>query len=191
MIDPKRQTNRLTLRPWQLNDAQRLFEIVQQAAGSTHYMPLPTLRNAIEARNYIISHLSNRTQFAVANRDTDELVGGGIVALRPDSEEIPTENSDAFLDFWIAPDQQHQGLGDEVVEAVLEASFVDLRVRSLWCRAIAANYAAHNILMEHGFLPAEQYSRSFDSNEQTATDILYLTAANWAERWGIVLTPKE
>lgn len=190
MIDAKRQTPRLTLRPWQLTDAQRLFEILQHVS-SKDYMPLPSFRNAVEARDYIISTLSNRTQFAVASRETSLLVGGGMVAAKPTSEEMPAEGSDAFLDFWIAPDQQHQNLGDEVVEAVLEASFLTLRVRSLWCRAIAANYAAHNILMEHGFLPAEQYSRTFDADNETATDILYLTADDWAARRGIVLNTKE
>lgn len=190
MIDTKRQTHRLTLRPWQLTDAPRLYEILQHVE-SKDYMPLPSFRNAVEARDYIISSLSNRTQFAVANRDTNELVGGGMVAVKPNSDEMPAEGADAFLDFWIAPDQQHQNLGDEVVEAVLEASFTTLRVRSLWCRAIAANYAAHNILMAHGFLPAVDYSRTFASDAESAVDILYITADDWAALWGIIQNNKE
>ncbi|MDO4190277.1 MAG: GNAT family N-acetyltransferase [Bacteroidales bacterium] len=181
------ETHRLILRPWRLSDAPKLYEALQNTTDND-YMPLPHFKDDKEARDYIINTLSNKTQFAVADKESDIIVGGGTVALTPDSEELPKCGDDGFLDFWIATDKRHQNLADELVEVVLSEAFITLKVRSLWCRAIAANYAAHNLLMEHGFLPSEQYSRTFTNiDDEKATDILYLTANNWASHWGITL----
>ncbi|MCQ2350319.1 MAG: GNAT family N-acetyltransferase [Paludibacteraceae bacterium] len=176
------ETERLVIRPWQVVDAEKLTELVK-CTKPQDFLPIQRFANAVEARDYIINRLSTATHFAVADKATRELIGGVELAMRRTAAEGPAEGPDAYFDFWISPSKQHQGYGDEMIDAVVAYAFTTLNARSVWCRMTAANYVAHNVLLQHGFLPEDQYSRAFSHpDDKNAPDFLYLTAEDWKKR---------
>lgn len=112
-------TPRLTLRPWQLSDAQAVAAIMATGRLHTYATNLPSPYTAEDARRFVTEIAPAAAQhgagleLAVVERGSGTL--SGAIALR-----LPQPAREASMGYWIAPPAWRQGFATEAVRALAQ-----------------------------------------------------------------------
>ena len=147
MIQPTVQTERLTLRPYNLEDAARVAELAgdYDVVKSTQNIPHPyTLEMAIE---WIGTHEQGLTDGSHIAFAIDSIAHKGLVGT---VSLIRVENGQASLGYWIGKPYWGQGICSEAVSGILRFAFNDLDLTRVYADHYASNPASGKVMCKNG-----------------------------------------
>src|ERR1700682_2403055 len=141
---PTLTTDRLTLRPFQLDDAWDVERLagMREIADTTLNIPHPYPVGAATA--WMESHPpawadGTNAPFAIVETKTGKLVGA--ISLM-----IKREHRRAELGYWIAPDRWNNGYATEASQRLLDFGFESLRMHRIEARHFVRNAASGKAL---------------------------------------------
>lgn len=178
LATPILETDRLRLRPFDISDADRLFECCQNPnlGNNAGWMPHRTPEESLQILHEVF--IGKECIWAIAEKDTDKLIG--TVGLIPD----PTRNNRQarMVGYWIAEEYWGNGYMTEAVNRILPFAF---HIRSF--QIISANCYTHNlrskkVLERCGFEFEGMLHQAYESNDGNVYDLLcyYLTPKQYA-----------
>jgi ribosomal-protein-alanine N-acetyltransferase len=147
---PTLTTDRLTLRPFQLDDAwdvERLAgmrEIADTTLNIPHPYPVGAATAWIESHPPAWADGSNAT-FAIVETKTHKLVGA--ISLM-----IKREHRRAELGYWIASDRWNNGYATEASQRLLDFGFEFLGMHRIEARHFVRNPASGEVMQKLGML---------------------------------------
>ena len=166
---PTLHTERLTLRPFTLDDVAQLRPLVSEKEIAATTMTIPHPYPDGEAERWIGTHQPKFAEgkaavFAVTLRDSDVLVGA--IGL-----SIKREHSHAEMGYWIGKPYWNQGYASESTRALLQYAFDTLGLNRIFAHHMTKNPQSGRVMqkigMTHeGTLP--QHVRKGDGFEDLA-----------------------
>lgn len=137
---------RLTLRPWQLTDAARVHEIMQDSAMDEFLaLPRPYERQVAER---FVAELGREGRAAGTGIDsaavetaTGRVVGSATLRLTGDQD----------VGYWVAPDAQGHGYAAEAVRVLTDWAFAYGRLHRVQLRCDVRNVASAHTALAAGF----------------------------------------
>ena len=135
------QTKRLTLRPLDAGDAQRIAELagVWEVASMTGRIPYPY--TAEDAQHWLTGLAEGEVVFGIEH--AGELIGV--------AGYTPNGNGTAEIGYWIGQPYWHQGFATEAARRILDYGFVEGRVRRFYCAHFTENPASQRVIAKLGF----------------------------------------
>jgi [ribosomal protein S5]-alanine N-acetyltransferase len=165
-LQPTHNTRRLTLRPFTLDDAQRVYRLVQdrKIADTTLAIPYPYEKGMAET--WIGKHQEGFDQgksvhFAITLTESGELVGAIGMAIEP-------EHSCSEIGYWIGVPYWGQGYCTEAVAAVLEYGFQVKKLNRIYAVHFKRNPASGRVMQKNGMSYEgclRQHVRKWDAYE--------------------------
>lgn len=141
------ETDRLYLRPFTVDDADRVQSIVadKRIADVTANIPYPYPEGA--ALSWITASLDNFQQgknivYAVVSKDIDQIIGTMNLKLKSDNE--------AELGYWFGADYWGKGYCTEAGKALVPYGFAELGLRRIMARHLTINPNSGNVLSKLG-----------------------------------------
>lgn len=146
----KLETARLILRPWQDQDAPALYKYAKDPRiGPAAGWPVHTsVENSLEV---IHGALSGPETYAVVLRETGEPVGSAGIMTRGRGN-LPLEEGEAEIGYWIGVPCWGRGLIPEAVEELLRRCFEELGCRTVWCCYFDGNEKSRRVQEKCGFV---------------------------------------
>ena len=145
---PSLETDRLLLRPFEMEDAPRTRELVnnREVVAFTNKIPHPYEEGMAE--EWIATHQENygkghQVVFAIVPKEIRELIGS--ISLTFDDV-----HSVAEIGYWIGVPYWGKGYATEAAVAVLRYGFEERDLNKIFARTIARNAASGRILEKIG-----------------------------------------
>lgn len=141
------ETNRLSLRPWQESDAERLYELAKEPSiGLAAGWPPHT---DVEMSRKVIKDLFQPSEaYAIVLKESGEIIGcigaGG-------DERCPIEKDEGLLGYWVGMDYQVLGYTTEAARKLIDTVFGNPDVRGMWCGNFPENHASARVQEKLGF----------------------------------------
>ena len=143
------ETQRLILRPWQVSDAEFLYEYAKDPAVGppAGWPPHTSVENSCEI---IRKALSAPETYAVCLKDGKPI---GSVGLKLKGYTDMTDREDECeLGYWIGKPFWGQGLIPEAARELLRYAFEELNMRAVWCGYYDGNEKSHRVQEKLGFV---------------------------------------
>lgn len=142
------ETERLILRPWQVQDAPELYRLacdpmVGPAAG------WPAHTSVDNSREIIQTVLSKPETYAVVLKKTG--LPAGSIGIFPTDAQFGA-NGEPELGYWIGREFWGQGLIPEAMRALLARCFDALNAQRVWCSHFDGNDKSRRVQEKCGFL---------------------------------------
>ena len=138
-------TERLVLRPWEENDADRLYELARDPAvgPAAGWLPHTDVENS---REIIREILSAAGTYAIVLKETGRVIGScGIFGTRAAGAEGEPE-----IGYWIGRDYWGNEYAPEAVRALLVLCFAGGNER-VWCGYFDGNEKSRRCMEKCGF----------------------------------------
>ncbi len=159
-LQPKLQTKRLVLRPFNLEDSEQVKVLAgdKLIADVTSNIPHPYTEDM--AKEWIISHSpkwqnKELASFAIIIKESNLLIGA--ISLM---NLLETEGE---LGYWIGVEYWNKGYCSEACKKIIDYGFNSLKLERMHARHLSRNPASGKVLLNSGLL-------HFDSNESTASN---------------------
>jgi RimJ/RimL family protein N-acetyltransferase len=148
-VHPRSETERLRLRPFVADDAERLSELASAREIADTMISLPHPLSVASARSSIAAHAADfqagrAVHFAIEHRGAPGLIGA--VELR----DIDREHSQAELSFWITVAQWGCGYAAEAAGAAVHYGFDELELNRIYAHHMVRNPASGEVLRKIG-----------------------------------------
>ena len=172
------ETERLLLRNWQEEDAERLFQLasdplVGPACGWTPHV------NVDESRSLIVGGpLGKPESYAIHLKSTGDIIGS--ISLKDATENFDiADKGDLEVGYWLGSAYWGRGYASEALGAMVLRAFTDLGRSVLWCGFFEGNERSKHCMEKQGFT----YVKSFPGFERpllgdTATAYFYRLEAD-------------
>lgn len=167
---PTIRTARLTLRPFHLNDAERVQQLAgdKRIADVTASIPHPYPDGA--AQTWISTHSEawkNRERVAYAITLTDTKLLVGCISL------MNITNNAGELGYWIGVEYWGNGYCTEACKALIEHGFIDFGLQKISAKHIIRNPASGRILIKCGLVAVGAGSERMGYRKQIEDYIFY------------------
>lgn len=143
------ETERLLLRPWDITDAEDLYEYAQNpnigpmAGWEPH-------TSAEQSRDIINKVLSAPNTFAVCLKDDNRTIGCVTLMIGKNSN-IGLPESEGEIGFWLGEPFWGQGIIPEAVKRLLKYGFNELHLQKIWCGYFEGNIKSKRVQEKCGF----------------------------------------
>lgn len=176
------QTQRLTLRPWNVNDAQSLYEYAKDPdVGPIAGWPP---HESLEKSKLVIENvLCGKECYAVCLKQDNKAIGS--IELKLNGRTNTTNRDDECeLGFWLGKPFWGNGYMTEAVNALLKRGFEALNMSTIWCGYYDGNTKSKRVQEKCGFV----YYRTIKdvkvpllNNELRVEHLNVLTKQRWQE----------
>lgn len=143
-------TERLILRPFDLSDAQRVYELCNNynVYKSTLTLPYPYPLDC--ALSWIPTHEDNfnnnkHYEFAITDKGTSKLYG----AIGLTNKQT---HRNGELGYWIDEENWGKGYATEAVKAVIEFAFSEKHYHKVYARHFASNLGSGRVMQKSGMV---------------------------------------
>lgn len=151
-------TQRLTLRPWQISDAEALFKYASHPDVGPR-AGWPPHKSIEESREIIRSIFSNNATWAITLKSTGEAIGC-IGYYTQDTSNIAIGPNDAEIGYWIGQPHWNQGYCTEALSALVAYCLASKHFDSLWCDHFVDNPASGRVMEKCGFTDTGRINHS-------------------------------
>lgn len=173
------ETQRLELRPWQIEDAEALYKYAKNPAiGPAAGWPPHT---SVENSRMIIKNVfSEPHTYAIVLKETSEPIGSIGIKLGNQSDLVHSDK-EAEIGYWIAQPYWGQGLAKEALQEIVRHSFEELALERLWCGYHEGNDKSKRVQEKVGFV----YQHTLENQAVPLLDevrhlgVTCLLQANW------------
>lgn len=143
------ETKRLILRPWDVSDAEDLYEYAKdpRVGPAAGWMPH---RDVDESREVIRNILSANETYAVCLKDNKPIGSIGLMIGGASNLDIPSDEGE--IGYWIAVPFWGQGLIPEAVREMLRHGYDDLGLKKIWCAYFDGNEKSKRVQEKCGFV---------------------------------------
>lgn len=150
------ETPRLILRQWTENDAGDLYRYASDSRVSS--MALWPRHTSVDmSRNVIKEYfIPNRTNFAVALKDSGEVIGC-IGLVPPGDEHYTTLPHEREIGYWIGLPLWGNSYATEALQALIQFCRNTLHLQSVILTIDARNTASRKVAGKCGFSPIGEY----------------------------------
>jgi len=147
---PKLETERLTLRQLNLNDAKSIFSL-RTNKEVNEFITREVPNNLAEARAFIdsVTNLIDENKaifWIIESKNNNELIGS--IGLR----HFDVEDNYAEIGYEINPSYQQRGLMNEAFEVVLKFAFEEMELEAIEAFTHMDNDASIALLEKHNFV---------------------------------------
>jgi [ribosomal protein S5]-alanine N-acetyltransferase len=178
---PTLDCTRLTLRPYQLRDADDIQRLIgaREVAVTTAAVPHPYLDGMAE--EFIAGRAEafargTSVSFAISVRATDTFIGG--IDLRPEPEHQRAE-----IGYWVGLPFWGQGYASEAAQAVVDYGFVSLGLNRIHARHFGNNLASGRVMQKIGMRYEGTQRQHFQKWGELIDVVLYaLLRDEWAAK---------
>ena len=148
-MEKQLMTERLILRPWQESDLENLY----------HYASHPEVgpicgwtphRDLEESRWVLKNILMVPETYAMVLRESGEAIGS-ISLLSGAGGNLPLEEGECELGYWLGRPHWGQGLTTEAAKALLRHAFEDLGCKGVWIGHVEGNDRSRRVIEKCGF----------------------------------------
>lgn len=160
-LHPTLHTNRLILRPFNLEDSARVKALAgnKLIADVTTNIPHPYTESM--AKEWILSHSQawknqEAASFAIIIKESGLLIGAISV--------MNLIETDGELGYWIGVEYWNKGYGSEACRTTIDFGFNSLKLNRIHARHLSRNPASGKVLLNSGL-------SHFGSNESTFSKI--------------------
>lgn len=153
------ETERLTLRPWEENDAEECYKY----AKDPRVGPIagwPVHGSVEESRQIIRDVLSVPETYAIVWKETG-LPVGCISIKQGETAKLTSEEDECELGYWLGVPYWGRGIMPETVKEILRHAFEELGVKKVWCGYYAGNNKSKRVQEKCGF----RYIRTMENVE--------------------------
>lgn len=143
-------THRLILRPWDLNDAENLYEYAKNPnVGPVAGWPIHT---SVENSQEIIKTVfAEEETYAVCLRTDNLAIGCAAITVGARSNmKLPDDEGE--IGYWIGEPFWGQGLIPEACMELIRRGFEDLKLKRLWCGYFEGNEKSRRVQEKCGFI---------------------------------------
>ncbi len=172
---PRREGERVALRPWRDGDAPRIVEACNDERTRHWLWRMPSPYTTKDAEDYLASRVEQRASgsgvgWAVADVETDELLGSiALFDLKP--------GRDAEIGYWTHPDARGRGVMSEACGLAVRHAFAaeadgGLGLVRVQISAADGNDASHRVILANGFVPTGRERRSLRLGDGSLVDCL-------------------
>lgn len=159
----------ITLRPWNLNDAEQLSKIANNANIAKFMMnqfPHPyTLENA----KMFINMASNNSPKNILAIDLNGTAIGGIgVHLQPD---IYCKNAE--LGYWLGEEYWGKGYITTAVHVMIKYAFENFEIERIFAKPFGSNIASQKVLEKSGFILEAHLSKTIFKNNVFEDELIF------------------
>lgn len=143
------ETTRMILRPWEENDAPRLYELAKDPdIGPRAGWPVHT--DAENSLDIIRGPLGGAETYAIILRENG-LPVGSIGLKEPEERFERLDGLQMEIGYWIGREYWGMGLMPEAVARILRRAFEDLRCAAVWCNCYESNHQSRRVIEKSGF----------------------------------------
>lgn len=175
-------TDRLILRPWEVTDAEDLFRYAKdENIGPVAGWPAHT--SVEESRSIIEGVFSKPEIYAVAIKENNRAIGCIGLLIGKDSN-FPISEQEGEVAYWLGVPFWGQGLIPEALETIIQHSFENLELETLWCGFFEGNEkskkAQEKCGFQHSHIVENQYNQFM--NDYRVEHISRLNRSDWQAR---------
>lgn len=177
------ETERLTLRPWRLSDAEALYEVAKDPrVGSQAGWPPHT--SVEESREIIKGVFMHEGIYAVCEKGTNRVIGCvGLVLGETSNFKLPPAEGE--LAYWMGVPYWGHGYTTEACQALMQWGFETLGLEKIWAGAFLENVASIRVQEKCGMTldrVNEQSLWAQSAEEQQKKEaVRCITRARWHE----------
>lgn len=145
----KLETKRLIMRPWEITDAESLFEY----AKDPDIGPMagwPAHKSIEESRVSIVNVLSAPECYAICEKGTDKAIGAISLKLNGNND-LTKRDDECEMGFWMGKPFWGRGYMPEAAEELLRHGFEDLRMTTVWVGYYDGNEKSKRVQEKLGF----------------------------------------
>lgn len=138
------ETERLILRPFTLDDAERLAEICQNELVQKHLFSLPNPYTIDDAVFWLNKQLDSPDEkaYAIILKENGYLVGN--ICIRP------KQNNSAEIGYYIDEPYMSKGYMSEAAAAIIKYGFEELHLNKVYARHKTDNPASGRVMEKNG-----------------------------------------
>jgi len=170
------------LREWRLEDEEALVRHANDRRVSIDLrdrFPFPYTRaHAIEWLARTVGAADPPTNFAIAERETDEPVGGVVLMPQQDVQRISAE-----IGYWLGVSRWGSGIGSAAVTAATAYAFDVLELERVFAVAFTRNPASARVLEKCGFLLEGTMRRAAIKEGIVLDQFMYAATKTEWRRW--------
>ena len=143
------ETERLILRPWELTDAEYLFQYASHPAVGpiAGWSPHASVENS---REIIENILSASETYAVVLKELSHPVGS-IGLMIGSASNIGISDTEGEIGYWIGVPFWGQGFIPEATRKIMQHGFEDLNLTKIWCGYFDGNNKSKRAQEKCGF----------------------------------------
>jgi len=143
------ETERLILRPWELSDADNLYEYAKdERVGPIAGWPAHI---SVEHSMEIIKTVLGLPEtYAVCLKEDNKAIGS-IGLMIGEKSDLGIESDEAEIGYWIGVPFWGKGLIPEAVQTLMEYGFEVLGLKKLWCGYFDGNTQSKRVQEKCGF----------------------------------------
>lgn len=143
-------TDRLILRPWQVTDADSLFEY----AKNPDVGPIagwPPHKSVAESLN-IIQIVFNRSEcYAICEKGNNTAIGAVELKLNGYTD-MTDQDDECELGYWLGKPFWGRGYVPEAAAEIIRHGFEDLQMKTIWCGYYDGNNKSKRVQEKLGFV---------------------------------------
>lgn len=144
------ETNRLFLRPWKLEDVERLYELARNphVGPPCGWMPHENLE---ESGDVLRDILINGFTYAICLKENAQVIGN--IALMPYAESrYAQQKNQSEIGFWLGYPYWGKGYMTEACQRLLQYGFEVQRLDTIWAAHNLDNIASMRVQQKCGFV---------------------------------------
>ena len=144
------ETERLSFRPWTVDDVEECFEL----ARDPHVGPpcgWQPHKDIEETKEVVKNILMNDHTYAIIEKSSGKIIGD--ISINPvyDSDKNVIEDQKE-IGFWLGYPYWNQGYMSEALKGTVEYCFSDPGISRLWCEYFSDNPASGRVQRKCGFI---------------------------------------
>lgn len=143
------QTERLTLRPWELRDVDAMFfyardpEVGPPAGWPPH-------KDMAESKRIVEMLMACPETYAICLKGTDDPIGCIDLKLK-DRTDLTDRDDEGELGYWLGKPYWGRGIMPEAARGMLHHAFEDLGMQKVWCAYYDGNEKSKRVQEKVGF----------------------------------------
>lgn len=142
-------TNRLILRPWEMADADSLYEYAKNPSVGP-IAGWPPHKSVEESMDVIQNVFNGPECYAICLREDNVAIGA--IELKLNGATDMTEREDECeLGYWIGEPFWGNGYVPEAAQEILRHGFEDLGMETIWCEYYEGNHKSQRVQEKVGF----------------------------------------
>lgn len=181
MSETKIITQRLILRPFELEDASRLEILLddERISQMTANIPYPYPQGAATA--WILSHklsqdVMNSFAFAITEKEGGQVLGAVTLV------NSRSTHRQAEIGYWLGSPFWNCGIMTEAVSGVLGFGFRQLSLHQINGRVLVRNGASGAVMTKNGFVKSRLTTHMILHNKREELNLYYLPRWRWQKQ---------